>query len=235
MIKSSKLAAIGFALAIASATIVPASAQSVLETIAGLKFCRTLKDDAQRLKCFDGLITDKASDQPTTEAEITWAITESKSPVDDSPQVAGRLQANGDTASSAFLILRCKERSTDAYFGRPYTYLGSGNSIKVLVRINNANPIETMWSPSTDGSAVFAPSAIPFIRSLPDKGKLFIRAFGYQGKTADGEFNLGDVSEVREKISRACGWPAVGAKQPPMQPQAQPHPQPAPQPQPQKK
>jgi hypothetical protein len=52
-----------------------------------------LKDDAQRPKCFDGVITDKAGDQPTTEAEITWEITESKSPIDDSPQVTSSLHA----------------------------------------------------------------------------------------------------------------------------------------------
>lgn len=228
MIKSSKLAVIGSALSIAcaNAIAVPVSAQSLLETIAGLKFCQTLKDDAQRLKCFDGLITDKPSDRPTPAGEINWVIKESKSPIDDSPQVTGRIHAIGDTTNSASLILRCREKTTDAYFGRPYTYLGSGNPIKVLVRINDGKPIETMWSPSTDGTSAFAPSAIQFIRSLPDKGKLFIRAFGYQGKTADGEFNLGDVSEVREKISRACSWPAVDANPPIRQPQAQPQPVP---------
>jgi len=99
-------------------------------------------------------------------------------------------------------------------------------TIKVLLRINDGKPIETMWRPSTDGRAVFAPSAIQFIRSLPDKGKLFIRSFGYQGKMADGVFYLGDVSEVREKISHACSWPALGAKPPTPQPQAQSPPAP---------
>jgi hypothetical protein len=206
--------------------IAPASAQTVLEIIAGLKFCRTLKDDAQRLKCFDGLVADKSSEQPMTpEASAVWAIDESKSPIDDSPQITGTLHATGESSSEAALFLRCKERKTEAFFARRFAYLGTGNPVKVLTRINDGQPIETMWNPSTDGTGVFAPSAVQFIRSLPDKGKLFIRAFGSQGRTVDGEFSLGNVSEIRDKISVACNW-AAGASRPaappPMQPQSQP-------------
>jgi len=109
-------------------------------------------------------------------------------------------------------VLRCKEKDTDVMFTRPSTFVGSGQSIKVLVRIDDGKSIETMWLPSTDGQAVFAPSAIQFIRALPDKGKLFIRAFGYEGKNADGEFKLGNVSEVRQKIALACNWPGERTK-----------------------
>jgi hypothetical protein len=85
--------------------------------------------------------------------------------------------------------------------------LGS-ESIKVLVRINEGKLTETMWSPSTKGTAAFAPNAIQFIRALPNEGKIFIRAFGYRGETLDGEFHLGNPAELREKIAQACNWPA---------------------------
>ena len=78
-------------------------------------------------------------------------------------------------------------------FGGPLTFLGRHEKIKVLVRIDEGKAIETMWSPSTDGRAVFAPSAIQFIRALPDNGKLFIRAFGFEGKIHQGEFKLWGV------------------------------------------
>jgi hypothetical protein len=100
--------AVGFSLSVACMNaIAPASAQSLLEIVAGLKFCRTLTDDAQRLKCFDGLVMDKPREQPKTpEVAAAWAIEENKSPVDDSPQVAGTLHGIGDSGSDAFLILR---------------------------------------------------------------------------------------------------------------------------------
>lgn len=184
---------------------IQASAQSILEIAAGLKFCRTLKDDAQRLKCFDNLVPEKPAktDSDSDAVERKWTITEDKSPVDDSPQVSGLLL---DKSGEVGLVLRCKEKKTEAVFGPRGIYLGS-NSISVLVRINDSKPIKTTWTPSVNGQAAFAPSAVQFIRALPDSGKLFVRATGYGGRTADGEFTLSDVSVVREKIAKACNWP----------------------------
>jgi hypothetical protein len=189
-----------------------AKAQSVLEIAVGIKFCRTLTDDAQRLKCFDGLFAEKDTKAPTAAAEpktvATWSIEETKSPLDDSPQVSGTL-----LAGEAAIILRCKERKTEAIFVKQFTYLGSDN-VKVLVRINDGQVIETAWRPASTGKGAFAPSPVQFIRALPDNGKLFIRATGYGGKTVDGEFNLGLISEVRDKIAAACKWPQGGPTPP---------------------
>ena len=148
-----------FAVALTNALVPTASAQALLETLAGIKFCRTLKDDSQRLKCFDGLFAETPNNQtpPASPAvEGAWNVEESKSPLDDSPQVVALLAASG---SDARLMLRCKEKKTEVLFGRPFTYLGS-DSVKVLVRIDDGKPIETMWHPSTNGQGAFAPSAV---------------------------------------------------------------------------
>jgi hypothetical protein len=116
----------------------------------------------------------------------------------------------GDKTSA--LMLRCKERKTEVVFSSPGNYLGSNERIKVLVRIGEGKPIETMWTPSTTGAGAFAPSAIQFIQALPDNTKLFVRATGYGGKTVDGELSLGKVSDVREKIAKACNWPSATKK-----------------------
>lgn len=198
-----KAAAILIAAPMLAVSPVAAPAQSVFELVAGIKFCRTLTDDAQRLKCFDSIGVEKpkgeASDQSAT--ETTWAVEENKSPVDDSPQVTATLF----NPNRAGLTLRCKDHKTEALFAKLGSYLG--DSVKVLVRINDAKPIEAQWLSSVGGQAAFAPAAIQFIRSLPDNSKLFIRATGWAGGTADAEFMLGNVSEVREKIATACKWP----------------------------
>jgi hypothetical protein len=184
-------------------------AQSMLEIAAGIKFCKTLTDDAQRLKCFDGLFTEKQQPRAQSQPAMTWQIEESKSPIDDSPQVTGMLQADGSTNSSpTMLMLRCKEKKTEAVFGKAGTYLGT-DALKVLVRINEGKPIETQWHPSSNGQGVFAPAAVQFIRALPDDGKLFIRATGFNGTNVDGAFTLGKVSEIRDKIAADCHWPST--------------------------
>jgi hypothetical protein len=189
-----------------------ANAQSMLEVLAGLKFCRTLKEDAMRLKCFDEALAAKPQQEtPNTDIPVAWQITEDKSPIDDSPQVTATLlpAGAGSSVDTPVLVLRCKEKKTEAVFFRSGSYLGSSNSIKVLVRINDTKPVETMWHPSSNGAATFAPAPVQFIRALPDGGKLFIRAHGYGGRSVDGEFSLANVSEARDKISRACNWEAA--------------------------
>ena len=182
-------------------------AQSMLQVVAEIKFCKTLTDDAQRLKCFDGLFAEKQ--QPPA----TWSIEESKSPIDDSPQVTGMLYADSSTDPSSLmsptvLVLRCKEKKTEAYLGKPFTLFGANTvTVKVLVRINDDKSIETQWQPSSNGLGVFALAAVEFIRALPDNGKIFIRVTTFDGSTVDGAFTLGKVSEIRDKIAADCHWP----------------------------
>jgi type VI secretion system (T6SS) VasI/EvfG family protein len=190
--------------------ITPAAAQSVIEIAVGAKFCKTLADNDQRLKCFDSLFADKAAaaSPPAAQQLDTWQIEESKSPVDDSPQIVATLiGAAAPGEIGAVLILRCREHSTGAIFGKPMAFIGT-QPTKVLLRINDAKAIETTWNPGSDGQAVFAPSAVQLIRALPDDGKLFMRASAYGGRSVDGQFDLGKVSAVRDKIAAACHWPS---------------------------
>jgi len=169
-----------------------------------VKACKAMSDDRERLKCFDGLFADKPS--PTANAadqsakRENWQIEESKSPADGSPQIVA---ANlvGDTV----LILRCKDQITEAAFSTRYNYLGY-KAVDVELRVNNQKPIKEVWKASIDGRAAFAPDAAAFIQSLPDSGKLLIRTTRSDGKAKEGKFDLGNVSDIRNKIAQACDW-----------------------------
>lgn len=172
--------------------------QAITEEV---KACKAISNDQQRLKCFDGLFGDKPNppDAPDRSAnEGNWSIEESKSPTDGSPQIVA---ANlvGDTV----LILRCKDQTTEAAFSTEYNYLGY-RSVDVQLRINDQNPNKEVWKASMNGRAAFAPDAVAFMQSLPDNGKVTIRATRSDGKVKEGTFYLGAVSEVRNKIARAC-------------------------------
>ncbi|MBM3527284.1 MAG: hypothetical protein FJX62_04275 [Alphaproteobacteria bacterium] len=185
-----------------------APAQSVPETLGAMKSCRALTDDAQRLKCYDDLAVELpapvARPAPdNTDIEIAWNIEEGPSPLDSSPSVNGFLAGvKGESA----LVLRCREKKTDVIFN-PGSFVYLGNApVRVLARIDDGKVIETRWTVSTTGRGAFAPSAVDFIRALPDNGKLFLRVFSANGSASDGEFRLGKVSEVRERIADACNW-----------------------------
>jgi hypothetical protein len=166
------------------------------------KACKAITNDKDRLKCFDHLFAEPSKPQnPQENAQANWSIEESKSPTDGSPQIVA---ANlvGDTV----LILRCKDQITEAAFSTQYNYLGY-KSVDVQLWINDQSPTKEVWNASMNGRAAFAPDAVAFIQSLPDNGKLSIKATrSTDGKVKEGNFYLGAVSEVRNKIARACDW-----------------------------
>jgi hypothetical protein len=191
------LAMIGF-VALGSRAV----AMSPQDVPAEVKACKTIADDQERLKCFDGLLGATPKPEKSEEGkQANWSIEETNSPTDGTPQV---IAANfvGDTV----LILRCKEQATEAAFSTQFNYLGY-KSVDVQLRINDQNPTKEIWKASMNGRAAFAPDAVAFIQSLPDNGKLSIKTTrSTDGKVKEGKFDLGAVSEVRGKIAKACDW-----------------------------
>jgi Type VI secretion system VasI, EvfG, VC_A0118 len=198
------LAIAGFLVALGSEAAIAMPPQ---EVPAEVKSCKAIPDDKERLKCFDGLFggpsklpEEKQVKQPPEEKQGNWSIDEAKSP-NGSPQVVA-----ANLVDDIVLILRCKDQITEAAFSTKYNYLGY-KSVDVELGINDRNPIKEVWKASMNGRAAFAPDAIAFIQSLPDNGKLSIKTTrSTDGKIKEGNFNLGSVSEVRNKIAKACDW-----------------------------
>ena len=197
MANNRALAIISFLVSSGSAVAMPPQ-----DVPAEVKSCKAIADDKGRLRCFDGLFGEPSKPQKTPEEkQANWSVDETKSPTDGSTQVVA---ANlvGDTV----LILRCKEQTTEAAFSTQYNYLGY-SSVDVQLRINEQNPMKEVWRASLNGRAAFAPDAVAFIQSLPDNGKLSIKTTrSTDGKVKEGRFDLSAVSEVRNKIAKACDW-----------------------------
>ena len=119
----------------------------------------------------------------------------------------GRSKARNQCAvvNDTVLTLRCKDQTTEAAFSTRYNYLGS-RSVDVTLRINDEKPFKEVWKASIDGRAAFASDPVEFIRMLPDNAKLFIKTSRSDGKTKEASFNLGNVSDIRNKIANACEW-----------------------------
>jgi PDZ domain-containing protein len=143
-----------------------------------------------------------------------WSITESRSPRDGSPQILGTLAS---TDGSAWLGLRCEEKKTEAYVNTS-SLLGVRDMRRVIYRLDEGKPFDVRWAPSITGNRVFSPSGIAFIKSLPDKGKLFFRVFGFDGTPIDATFELVSGAELKNKIALACRWSEDVTAQPHSQP-----------------
>ena len=174
-----------------------------------LALCRKVPDDQARLKCYDAAFDSVFAEREAKTKEDmpkpgAWRIEEQKSPIDDSPEVTAILKA---TEGDAFLVARCKERKTELLFNHPEFFIGLSRVIKVVLRINDAPAVTETWSTSSTGRAAFSQSAIKTLMLLHDNSRLFVRVFNFQGVQNDATFDLGTISEMREKISQTCKWP----------------------------
>ena len=172
-----------------------------------VRACRQLKDDAERLKCYDRLDT-SASNAPRgqreskAEAETGWVVNDEKSPLDDSPLVSAAL-TSGD--GKATLLMRCKDRKTEVAVSIR-GFIKCGSDVRVTYRIDQAQATEAPWNAHSSCYLALAPSPIPFIQSLTDDGKVYVRMFDHHGAPYDSLFNLGKVSKIRSRLAEACDW-----------------------------
>lgn len=186
-----------------------AGAPTALAQFEALAFtvCKKIPTDAERLKCFDAIgpkpkTPDEEGKDPTP-IKGKWVYTESKLPVDDSAELTALLL--GEPGQS-LLIFRCKESQTEAMFIPDGVFIGASNRVDLLVRIDS-NPAETIVAQAgTNGRALFISPAANFMRLLPDNGKLFLRASGFQSRQSDGTFALAEVSAARDRVAETCHW-----------------------------
>jgi hypothetical protein len=173
-----------------------------------LKLCRQIQDDAERLKCYDGLDTSSSSKATGTQAESkqgadgTWEVRDEKSPLDDSPVVSAQLPSSD---GKAYLLMRCKDRKTEVAVNK-WGFVKCGADVRVIYRVDQAQAVENPWNSHSSCVLAIAPSPIPFIRALTDGGKVYFRMWDHHDVPHDALFNLGKISELRYRLAEACDW-----------------------------
>ncbi len=171
-----------------------------------LKLCRQVKDDAERLKCYDGLDTSSNATPGQAGskqgAEGGWEVRDEKSPLDDSPQVAAQLPSSD---GNAWLLMRCKDGKTEVAVNK-WGFIKCGADVRVVYRVDQAQAVESPWNTHSSCVLAVAPSPIPFIRSLTDGGKVYFRMWDHHDVAHDASFNVGRISEVRSRLAEACNW-----------------------------
>jgi hypothetical protein len=173
--------------------------------------CRTIKDDGQRLACYDAKA---APAEPSEQSSDVWTFSESKSPVDDSPRVIAASHSADDDGKPAGLFMRCLEHRTELLVGsNAYWGLAAANgTLRVLFRINEDAAKEQDWILANSGtsSAVFFPNpngVVSFLKALPATGKMFVRVTDFRGAPHDMTFKLDGLPQARDRVAVACKWP----------------------------
>lgn len=121
----------------------------------------------------------------------------------DQPFVALMLDAADD--GRARLILRCRRNRTEALIVAQQ-FIGAGREMGVMTRVADRPAVSQQWLVSTDGTAVFAPSPVEFIRAVLAGNVLRAEIQPRTSARMDLRFETRGLSEVIGPLQAACGW-----------------------------
>ena len=196
-----------------------ALAQSTSDPLAQLRDC-SLMERAERLKCLDRL--SRSIGRPAQPAQPAhpaqparpapavgnWTISETTSPVDYMPLVVAITPSLDGTEGSAMqLSIYCRNGRTELVVAGP-AISGRGEDYTMFYRVNGSHPVQTAaGAPSFGTGVAFKGDVVGLLQSLPEEGEITVRLSPRTGVAREGNFSIGGLKMVREKLAAACRWP----------------------------
>jgi hypothetical protein len=188
-----------------------AFAQGAADPMAGLRAC-SLMEREERLECLENLSRNIAPARPVPGAD-NWIVSETTSPVDYTPVVtATTFSRDGSNGSSMQLSIRCRAGRTELVVAGP-AVSRSKEGYAISYRINDGAQVELPAAPSSSGTGVaFTGDVVRLLQALPEEGEVVIRLVTRTGAAQKGDFLLGGLKMVRERLAAPCKWPQAAAK-----------------------
>ena len=185
-----------------------AFAQGTNDPLSQLRDCSQM-ERAERLKCLDRL--SRSMEPPPARpapANDNWTMSETTSPVDYTPfVVAVTPSLNGAEGSAMRLSIYCRNGRTELVVAGS-AIAGRGEDYIVSYRVNGGQPAQTPGGTPSFGSGVaFKGDVVRLLQSLPEEGEITVRLSPRTGVARDGNFSIGGLKMVREKLGAACKWP----------------------------
>src|SRR5258706_2488819 len=201
-----KTAAIALSVAFEVASAV-AFAQGANDPVAHLRAC-SLMEQVERLECLEKLSRSIESPARPAPGGDNWIVSETTSPVDYTPIVTATTSSRGGSnGSSMQLSIQCRGGRTELVVAGP-AVSRSGADYAISYRINDGQPVQlATGSPSFGTGAAFTGDVVRLLQSLPEEGDIAVHLSTRTGAAQDGDFLLGGLKQVREKVSAACKWP----------------------------
>lgn len=190
-----------------------ASAQDLLPEIAA---CSKDKSSVSRLACFDSLAAKHAAPTTTnvTLSNSKWRLSTDSSKIDDSKTVILSLDADSsikgwpNKTETPTLIIRCKEQKTEAYIFTgmsPMVEYGT-NGATIRFRIDKKPAFKLRAGKSTDGEALFIPSAINQLKKMMGGSILLFEFTPFNSSPQMTTFDINGINDAIKPIRETCKW-----------------------------
>jgi hypothetical protein len=190
------------------------------DMIAAFTSCAAGTDRAGRLDCYDDIATKAGVMKESTQAEQRkvidkigfWEISSQYNDV-GREVISLKLQpVNSVTLGTSVkkmpeFIIKCSDRHTDAYvdWKGPLSY--ETQYVKhfwVTVRIDSGDSADQMWDLSIDKRAVFAPSAVDFIKQLKTASRLQVQLTPVHESEVTLVYGLQGFNDALDILVKRC-------------------------------
>jgi type VI secretion system protein VasI len=138
-----------------------------------------------------------------------------KSAMDDSQTVSYHLEAENEIQGwvkryKPDLILRCKEKKTDAYVVTGMSAqpeLGVHDAATVKLRFDDEPAVEQEWSEATNNEALFSPRAVQLIKRIASAKRLRFQFTPFNSSPTIVEFDVSGFGDRIDLLAKTCNWP----------------------------
>ena len=151
--------------------------------------------------------------KPTATPVLTgkWQVETEKSTFDDTTTVFLTLEANADITGPVgdyrpALLLRCKEKETEAFFdvGMQPDVEGVSDTATVRLRLDQEKAYTIQAGKSTSGKALFVHDPKSFIEQLLMHQQLVMGFTPFSAAPVEMTFDLGGLTEAIKPLREAC-------------------------------
>ena len=178
--------------------------------------CAAESNSVKRLECFD-LLSKRlgvASPKTSTTTISKWRVNKETSRIDDSSNVT--ISVNADSPISGWprktvtpsLVLRCKERKTEAYIVTgmsPQVEYGADGAT-VTLRFDKEKATKYQTSKSTDGEALFFGQSVGLIKKMVQHTTLLFEFVPFNSSPAITTFDLRGLADAVKPLKETCKW-----------------------------
>lgn len=140
-------------------------------------------------------------------------MSETTSPVDYTPVVVATTRSRDDAEAPPIqLAIHCRNNRTNLVISGQ-TLSSRGEDYTISYRINGGNPVQAGAGSQWTGAGVaFQGDIVRLLQSFPDEGDMAVRLASRTGVSLEGNFSLGGLGAVRNKLAVACKWPQATTK-----------------------
>lgn len=178
--------------------------------------CLPLKNDLERLACYDN-VSGFAPSTSVTPSESKWVVSTETSKMTDDKNITLVVRSNEavdcgwNRNSPIDLLVRCSEKTTAIIFGTGCHMTSSDynnyGDIEYRIDQEKARTVNAVESTNNKSLGLWnGKKSIPFIKQMMGKKQMVVRMTPYGQNPFTATFDIAGLDGLIDPLRKECGW-----------------------------